>query len=344
MTPAINNWLRADSYSQLRVTGFVSQEIGNIHDAFFKHALGNAVAAGTFLREHLPPKIAALLSPEPPEPDSTSYVDEHLAQHHSDLLFRLRLNTGDNTLAYMLFEHKSSPDPATPLQLLRYIVRVLARWYDEHQRLPLPVVLPLVVHQGPKGWKSSTQFLDLYGNVPKLLRPYLLSFRHALVDLAHIDDRELSADPRLSARLKTMKYVQHPELPQHLVTILEPELDDDVDIKPILRYINNGPVPVSIEAIETALRQRLGRSRQEQIMGHFTQEFEARGHAKGFAKGRAEGEAKALIRLLEKRFGEVTSDLRERIFASDIASIEAWFDRALEARDLESIFQSAERR
>lgn len=324
----------------------MSQEIGNIHDTFFKHSLGNAAAAGTFLREHLPPRIAALLSPEPPEPDSTTYVDEHLAQHHSDLVFRVRLNTGEDTLAYVLFEHKSSPDPATPLQLLRYIVRVLAKWHDKHRRLPLPVVLPLVVHQGPKGWKSSTQFIDLFGSVPRLLRPYLLSFRHALVDLAHIDDRKLSADPRLSARLKTMKYVQRPELPQRLVTILEPELDDDVDIKPILRYINNGPVPVSVEVIQAALRERLGRCRQEEIMGHFTQEFEARGHAKGLAKGRTEGEArgeaKALIRLLEKRFGEVTSDQRDRIFASDIASIEAWFDCALEASDLQSIFQSAE--
>jgi len=82
-------------------------------------------------------------------------------------------------------------------------------------------------------------------------------------------------------------------------------------------------------------------------MGHFSQEFfaegEAKGHAKGRAEGRAEGEvageAKALIRLLEKRFSVVPSHLRERISSADAASIEAWFDRAIEASDMPSIFQ-----
>jgi predicted transposase YdaD len=82
-------------------------------------------------------------------------------------------------------------------------------------------------------------------------------------------------------------------------------------------------------------------------MGHFSKEyqaeFKAQGRAEGLAEGRMEGEAKVLVRLLEKRFGEVSAKLRERIFASDIATIEAWFDRALEACDLQSIFQSAER-
>ena len=86
-------------------------------------------------------------------------------------------------------------------------------------------------------------------------------------------------------------------------------------------------------------------------MGHFSKEyqaeFKAQGRAEGLAEGRVEGEAKGeakvLVRLLERRFGEVSAKLRERIFASDIATIEAWFDRALEACDLQSIFQSAER-
>ena len=82
-------------------------------------------------------------------------------------------------------------------------------------------------------------------------------------------------------------------------------------------------------------------------MGHFSKEsqaeFKAQGRAEGLAEGRVEGEAKVLVRLLEKRFGEISAKLRERIFASDIATIEAWFDRALEACDLQSIFQSAER-
>jgi hypothetical protein len=76
-------------------------------------------------------------------------------------------------------------------------------------------------------------------------------------------------------------------------------------------------------------------------MGHFSQEFFAEGEAKGRAEGEVAGEAKALIRLLEKRFGVVPSHFRERISSADAASIEAWLDRTLEASDMPSIFQPA---
>jgi predicted transposase YdaD len=85
-------------------------------------------------------------------------------------------------------------------------------------------------------------------------------------------------------------------------------------------------------------------------MGHFSQEFEARGRAigeiigdaKGRAEGRTEGKADALLRILEKRFGSVSTRLRERLMTADVASIEAWLDRALDAHDLNSVFESSE--
>jgi predicted transposase YdaD len=265
-----------------------------------------------------------------------SFVDEGFALHHSDLLFRLRLKTGDPALAYLLLEHKSSPDSGTALQLLRYIVRILTGWYKQHKRLPLPVVLPLVAHQGPTQWRFSTAFIDLYGSVPKPLHPYLLSFRHALVDLPRIPDDALSADIRLGAYLKALKYARRKDLAERIGVILLPELED-MDIGRILRYIDRGPVFVSHDALEAAL-SNLEPSRREKIMGHFSRKFEAVGEARGRTQGRAE----ALLRLLEKRFGTVSSRLRERIATADVAAIEAWFDRALDVHNLNSVFESSE--
>ena len=68
------------------------------------------------------------------------------------------------------------------------------------------MVLPLVAHHGPDGWKLSTEFIDLFGMfAPEALRPYLVSFRHILVDLKQIDDRALSTDSRLRGYLSVMK-------------------------------------------------------------------------------------------------------------------------------------------
>lgn len=149
-------------------------------------------------------------------------MDEELRQHHSDLLFRIKLNTGQDAFAYVLMEHKSSLDPGARLQLLRYIVRILANWYDEHDKeLPLPPVLPLLVHQGPGDWKVSCEFVELFGLVPEILRPHLPSFRHVVVDLACVeDDDRLSAEPRLRAHLKALNYARRPDLPKKLNVLL----------------------------------------------------------------------------------------------------------------------------
>ncbi len=331
----------------------MSSLIHHRHDAFFKQFMCRPELAQPFLREHLPPQVAQLLAADLPEQVPGSYVDEELAQYHSDLVFQVRLKCGDTALAYILLEHKSWPDAATRLQLLRYVTRILAKWYDENNELPLPVVMPLVAHQGPEGWTCSAEFIDLFGNVPQALQPYLVSFRPALVDLATLEDQALSTHIVLAAYMNATKYAQRADLPERLQFILVPELPDG-DIKAIIYYLSTGRVAVSSQLLHAAL-QPLGRDRQEKIMGHFTEEFmeqglakglakglvegKAKGLASGLAKGRAEGEAKALIRILEKRFGTISRNLRERIFASDTATIEAWIDRSVEARELQSVFE-----
>jgi hypothetical protein len=126
-----------------------------------------------------------------------------------------------------------------------------------------------------------------------------------------------------------MKYAQRVDLPQQLRVILVPELTD-MDMVAILHYINAGPVAVGLEAIQAAL-QSLNHSRREAIMGHFSEPF--------VEQGREQGRTDGLVRLLEKRFGPIPSSLHERIFASDVIAIDAWFDRAVEARELLSVFE-----
>jgi hypothetical protein len=85
----------------------------------------------------------------------------------------------------------------------------------------------------------------------------------------------------------------------------------------------------------TLVREALDRfvpEQTERIMGWMTQPY--------FDKGKAEGEATILVRLIEKRFGDVPPHLRQRIFAADVATVEAWVDRVLDANDLQSVFET----
>lgn len=328
----------------------MSNQSGNIHDNFFKKALCDPQQAGTFLREHLPPNVADLLDHEVPlVPLPTTYIDEKLQGHHSDLLFGVHLKAGGNALVYVLLEHKSSPDKGARLQLLRYVVRILVDCYERNrQRLPLPPVLPLLVNQGPGGWKHSCEFVDLFGSVPEPLRPYLPSFRHALVNLGQIEDQELSGQARLRAFLKALKYNRRPDLPQRIdILLAEAPVLEEADLVRIIEYLEDGPVGVSGTLLREAL-QRLVPEQTERIMGKWTQTYFDQGKAEGLTQGwaqgrtegRTEGGAKVLVRLIEKRFGVISPQLRQRIFSADVATLEAWVERVSDASDLQSVFES----
>lgn len=305
-----------------------------IHDAFFKQIIGDPMMADRFLREHLPPEVVGLLASEPPEALPGSFVDEELGQHHADLLFKVRLMTGGDALIHLVVEHKSAPDPMARLQLLRYVVRILVDWHRKNDRLPLPPVVPLLAHHGPAGWEVSTDFVDLFGPVPGPLRPYLPSFRHVLVDLMRIDDEALSQHIRLRAFLKALKYVLRTDLPESIDIVLAEAPDlDVVDVVLILTYIGRGPVPVGDDVVRAALR-RLVPAREEEIMASFGQQYFEEGKATGIAQG----EAKALIRLVERRFGPLPASARERVLAAEAESIEVWLDRLMEASSLEALF------
>jgi hypothetical protein len=171
------------------------------------------------------------------------------------------------------------------------------------------------------------------------------------VDLARIDDRDLSDEARLRAFLKALKYIRRRDLAACIDLVLaEAPVLEDRDLFVILTYLDKGSVAVSNTVMSETL-QRLLPDRKERIMGWLTQPYyetgyekgkaqgEAEGEAKGEARGEARGEAKVLTRLLERRFGSVPLSIRERIFAADIGTIEAWVDRAFDAPNLQSVFE-----
>ncbi|MDO8607294.1 MAG: hypothetical protein Q7R40_12220, partial [Phaeospirillum sp.] len=68
--------------------------------------------------------------------------------------------------------------------------------------------------------------------------------------------------------------------------------------------------------------------------------WKAEGVAEGRVEGEARGEAKALIRLVEKRFGPLPGDLQARVLAADAVSVETWLDRLIDAPSLDVLFSA----
>ena len=59
---------------------------------------------------------------------------------------------------------------------------------------------------------------------------------------------------------------------------------------------------------------------------------------KGMQQGMQQGEALALQRLLSKRFGSLSAEVKARIESASVAQIECWFDHAIDASTIDAVF------
>jgi predicted transposase YdaD len=93
---------------------------------------------------------------------------------------------------------------------------------------------------------------------------------------------------------------------------------------------------LEIEVIEEARRMPVIIDLMEnRVVREIYERATAEGEAKGKAEGKAEGERSMLIRQLEKRFGKLSPDALSRIDHADLATIEEWGLRLLDAASLE---------
>ena len=87
------------------------------HDALFHHAFSNVEHARGVLASALRPEIAARIDFASLEIRQTTFVDETMRDRHADILYAGRIG-GREGFLYLLWEHKSAPEPLTPLHVM----------------------------------------------------------------------------------------------------------------------------------------------------------------------------------------------------------------------------------
>jgi hypothetical protein len=138
---------------------------GNPHDALFRRTFSLASQAAAELRLLLPAPLVARIDWPTLQLRPGSFVDATLASSNSDLLYAVQLSPGRPALLYILFEHQSTVDPLLPLRLLRYVVNVLEQHVRETANqppLPLPLVVPVVLHHSATGWTTGRTVQALF--------------------------------------------------------------------------------------------------------------------------------------------------------------------------------------
>ncbi len=311
------------------------------HDALFRALVSDPARASALLADYLPPEVAGLLDPDtPPEAVEGSFVDEDAARTQCDALFRVRLRTGEDARIFVLLEHKSHIDAATPLQILKYLASI---WLREIEgggaRDRLPAIIPLVFYHGPGTWtvpRSVAAMID----APEELGPFAREFAYVLHDLGRIEPLRLSRTPEVRAGLLALRVVHAADIPADLLDLMTGgPVDGSAFERHIVRYIAErmNLTPVMLEA---SLR-RTKPDRWEALMGTVAEAWIEqgieRGRSEGRAEGRTEGQAGLLLRQLELRFGVVPEAVRERVRGASVTELEAWTEAVLTAASLDEV-------
>ncbi len=318
----------------------------NPHDALFRALLEDPRRAAILLREQLPAPLAARLGPDAPRLLDGTYIDEHLRDTQSDRLYQVSLTGGQAALLYVLLEHKSAPDPGTPLQLLGYMVRIWIRYAaGRAARLRrLPPILPLVLYHGRQPWTVPTSILECIDTDPEV-REWLRDLRYHVRDLGPIPYPERSADPAVRAALGALCAVFARDLtPEALARILRDLPDGESLEQQVLIYIVRH-YHITESVFKTALTQAKP-EREEALQMTVAHEWIQRGIAQGIQQGIEQGidrgRLETLIEILETRFGPLAAPLQQRLTALDAEALRPLIRRAVTVESIDALLDPPE--
>lgn len=327
------------------------------HDAFVKYTFSNLENATIALRSVLPEGLSRRVNWHSLRLESGSHVDQLLSGSHTDLLFSTTI-ADRPALLYVLFEHQSTPDDLMPLRLLRYIVRVLDWHVDnakalDQPKLPLPLVVPIVLHHSEKGWTAPRELEALFD--PALASdPELAALVPRLSFI--LDDISLLSDDELSKRalgaavtlgLWALRDSRQPErllasLPHFAGLIAEllraPSGRDAV--LALFRYlyaVAEVPPSTFYDQVQTYAHEA-----KETLMT-IAEQLQAKGRAEGETKGRVEAKAADILAVLEARQKAVTAEQRARVEGcTDLAQLDRWLRQAATLNDTRELFEQPE--
>ena len=277
------------------------------YDAFFKAVLGQLEYLAPLLRSRLPAKMAAPIRWNTGRLHSTSFVSHSLAKKYSDILVSFEAGERE-VLMYVLLEHQTTVDKLMPLRFYWYQGAVWSQWVADHpgEELPLPFVIPFLIHQGPAGWEISAQFADLFDLTGEFepFAPYVPHFQHLWLDLSKINPSGEEKDPMLRLILEFMKRIREDKVLECFNWMAGQLMDKPIPVELLrLMLICAWNVDTSLDVEAIARSVEANPKLQGTVMTTYQKilaDGEAKGRADGEAKGRADGEAKGEARGLIK--------------------------------------------
>jgi hypothetical protein len=274
---------------------------------------------------------------------SGSYVTDDLRDREDDIIWRIRW--GDSWLyVYLLIEFQSTVDKYMALRIMVYVgllYQDLIKSGKIPEKVKLPPVLPIVLYNGKPRWFAATEINDLIQDVGGGLGKYLPHLKYLLLDEGSFADEDLKPLKNLVAALFRLENLKSA---RDLFEIVPPLLEWLSDPKqaslhraftvwlsrvlfPLKFGKENAPAIEELEEIRTMLAE---------TVKEWTSEWKKEGEARGVIKG----EVEVLLRLINKKFGQMPSSYQNKIDNADSDILLTWSERVLTANSLKEVFEN----
>jgi hypothetical protein len=259
--------------------------------------------------------------------------------------------TGRTVFVYVLLEHQSTLDRMMAWRFFQYLHCIWERWAKD-QSTPLtalPLVVPLLMYQGPNGWTAPRRLSELFDLPPELAAS--LSFP---VDLAFdVDDlREAVLFDVIARDTPIVAYVEAARvslLVSRAPVPFEPTLEERIaalgsQLDIIRRALGKDAVVTLLRYITSVLppgspaRDRILEAISPEQREMYLDVYDEM-KADGRVEGKIEGKIEALFMVLAHRNLELDEPLRARVLAcTDEAQLARWLARALAASTVAEVF------
>jgi len=276
-----------------------NKKLTHPHDKFFKDAFSRVKTVQSFIEHYLRPQESALIDLSTLEAVKDSHINPDLQELFSDAVYAAS-TPGKPGHVYLLFEHKSYPDPMAGVQLLKNIAMVLQYHERQHAGEGIPVIFTTVICHGKKS------LIPCKGPVYRLVpyqkcQPLFPDHRFIFFDLQAVDDDQIKGDPYLRILFKALKYIHSPDLLEKIgdILVIFKELNKDIGA---YEYLLSLITYLAGAAPKKLLKKLLGRINRilkkeknpmsniiEDVFGDLIKERLEKATTEGMRKGREEG-------------------------------------------------------
>lgn len=316
-------------------------DIHQPNDKLLKTTFSVMENARGFFKNHLPENVVVAVDWMTLSLEPCSLIDPQFTSSESALLFQVKLH-GSDAFIYLLFEHQSVEDPRMALRMLSYILRIWERFARNHAPpAKLPAVLPIVLAQGRRPWKTAPRLRDLI-DLPEecagMLLPWQPALEYQLLELVRMSYADIEGTPESILTLRALKAEPVNELlgdevwdESLLFSISESALEQ------LLRYVLDADLGTP------ALKERIRKIRIKPLKDKtmtLADRLREEGKIEGKEEGRIQALRDAVLHALEIRCGGCPEGIREAVGAvNDLGNLKRLFENAIRTGSIEEFAQ-----